>query len=255
MSKEEKVQRQENANIDAMMRIHKRIDEVVEDASTAESLKPWYMLMCKRPCFHNEYLPSFNRANVTLVDTNGEGVKEITEAGPKFDGVQYEVDLLIYATGFEVQQTGIYHHIIGERGHDLNVKDENGIRTLLGIHSQGYPNLFIMGGYQAFFAFNLTDVLNSQGEHIAECIDFARKNAIHSLDCTNEAEEAWVQEVISHRGKTTRNRDCTPGYYNNEGKPRAHFEQMVSYGDGPIPFFNLLAKWRDTGKFAGLTID
>ena len=217
MSKEEKVQRQENANIDAMMRIHKRIDEVVEDASTAESLKPWYMLMCKRPCFHNEYLPSFNRANVTLVDTNGEGVKEITEAGPKFDGVQYEVDLLIYATGFEVQQTGIYNHIIGESGLDLNVKYENGIRTLLGIHSQGYPNLFIMGGYQAFFAFNLTDVLNSQGEHIAECIDFARKNAIHSLDCTNEAEEAWVQEVISHRGKTTRNRDCTPGYYNFEG--------------------------------------
>ncbi len=217
MSREEKIQRQENANIDAMMRIHKRIDEVVEDPETAESLKPWYMLMCKRPCFHNEYLPSFNRPNVTLVDTKGEGISQINASGPEFDGTQYELDVLIYATGFEVQQTGIYNQIIGEGGQDLNVKYEDGIRTLLGIHSHGYPNLFIMGGYQAFFAFNLTDVLNSQGEHIAECIDFVRQNQIHSLDCTYDAEERWVQEVIAHRGKTSRNRDCTPGYYNFEG--------------------------------------
>tara|TARA_B100002052_G_scaffold3599_1_gene3208 strand:+ start:3252 stop:5024 length:1773 start_codon:yes stop_codon:yes gene_type:complete len=217
MSREEKIQRQENANIDAMMRIHKRIDEVVEDPQTAESLKPWYMLMCKRPCFHNEYLPSFNRPNVTLVDTKGEGISQINASGPEFDGTQYELDLLIYATGFEVQQTGIYNQIIGEGGQDLNVKYGDGIRTLLGIHSHGYPNLFIMGGYQAFFAFNLTDVLNSQGEHIAECIDFVRQNQIHSLDCTYDAEERWVQEVIAHRGKTSRNRDCTPGYYNFEG--------------------------------------
>lgn len=217
MSREEKIQRQENANIDAMMRIHKRIDEVVEDPQTAESLKPWYMLMCKRPCFHNEYLPSFNRPNVTLVDTKGEGISQINATGPEFDGTQYELDVLIYATGFEVQQTGIYNQIIGEGGQDLNIKYSDGIRTLLGIHSHGYPNLFIMGGYQAFFAFNLTDVLNSQGEHIAECIDFVRQNQIHSLDCTYDAEERWVQEVIAHRGKTSRNRDCTPGYYNFEG--------------------------------------
>ena len=217
MSREEKVRRQENANIDAMMRIHNRIDEVVEDPDTAESLKPWYMLMCKRPCFHNEYLPTFNRPNVTLVDTEGQGITQINQDGPVFDGVQYELDVLIYATGFEVQQTGIYNQIIGEEGLDLNAKYSDGIRTLLGIHSQGYPNLFIMGGYQAFFAFNLTDVLNSQGEHIAECIDFVRQNDIHSLDCTHQAEEQWVQEVIAHRGKTNRNRDCTPGYYNFEG--------------------------------------
>ena len=217
ISPEENIQRQDKANIDEMMRIHKRIDEVVEDPQTAESLKPWYMLMCKRPCFHNEYLPSFNRPNVTLVDTKGEGISQINATGPEFDGTQYELDVLIYATGFEVQQTGIYNQIIGEDGQDLNIKYSDGIRTLLGIHSHGYPNLFIMGGYQAFFAFNLTDVLNSQGEHIAECIDFVRQNEIHSLDCTYDAEERWVQEVIAHRGKTSRNRDCTPGYYNFEG--------------------------------------
>jgi cation diffusion facilitator CzcD-associated flavoprotein CzcO len=217
ISREEKIRRQENANIDAMMRIHKRIDELVDDPETAASLKPWYMLMCKRPCFHNDYLPSFNRPNVHLVDTEGAGVTQITERGPVFDGVEYDVDLLIYATGFEVQKTGIYNRIVGEDGLDLNDKYEDGIRTVLGIHSAGYPNLFVMGGYQAFFAFNLTDVLNSQGEHIAECIDYARRNDIHSMDATPQAEEWWVQEVIANRGKTNRNRDCTPGYYNFEG--------------------------------------
>ncbi len=107
MSREEKIRRQENANIDYMMRIHRRIDEIVEDQATADALKPWYMFMCKRPCFHNEYLPSFNRPNVHLVDTHGKGITEIGPNGPIFEGVEYELDLLIYATGFEVQKTGI----------------------------------------------------------------------------------------------------------------------------------------------------
>ncbi len=218
MSREEKIRRQENANIDYMMKIHKRIDEVVRDKVTAEALKPWYMFMCKRPCFHNDYLPTFNRPNVHLVDTHGKGITEITAKGPVFDGTQYELDLLIYATGFEVQKTGIYNQIKGENGLDLSDKYSTGIRTLLGIHSQGYPNLFIMGGYQASFQFNLTDMLHSQGDHIAACIDYVRRHDYQSLDVTSEAEEWWVQEVIHHRGKTTRNQDCTPGYYNFEGE-------------------------------------
>ena len=218
MSREEKIRRQENANIDYMMRIHKRIDEAVKDKATADALKPWYMFMCKRPCFHNDYLPTFNRPNVHLVDTQGKGITEITAKGPVFDGTQYELELLIYATGFEVQKTGIYNQIRGENGLDLNDKYSTGIRTLLGIHSQGYPNLFIMGGYQASFQFNLTDMLQSQGDHIAACIDYVRRHDYQSLDVTPEAEEWWVREVIHHRGKTTRNQDCTPGYYNFEGE-------------------------------------
>ena len=201
MSREEKIRRQENANIDYMMRIHKRIDEVVKDKATADALKPWYMFMCKRPCFHNDYLPTFNRPNVYLVDTHGKGITEITGQGPMFEGKQYELDLLIYATGFEVQKTGIYNRIKGENGLDLNDKYSTGIRTLLGIHSQGYPNLFIMGGYQASFQFNLTDMLQSQGDHIAACIDYVRRHDYQSLDVMPEAEEWWVQEVIHHRGK------------------------------------------------------
>jgi len=218
MSLEEKVRRQEMANIDYMMRIHRRIDEVVEDKATAEALKPWYMFMCKRPCFHNEYLPSFNRPNVHLVDTNGKGITEIGPGGPLFEGREYVVDLLIYATGFEVQKTGIYNRIVGERGIEINDKYRDGVRTLLGVHSHGYPNLFIMGGYQASFNFNLTDVLQAQGDHIAACITYVRDHGHCTIDVTPQAEDWWVQEVIAHRGKTNRNAECTPGYYNFEGE-------------------------------------
>ena len=218
ITREEKIRRQENANINAMMRIHQRIDETVEDPATAEALKPWYMLMCKRPCFHNDYLPTFNRPNVHLVDTKGKGITQIGPKGPIFDGVDYEVDVLIYATVFEVQKTGIYNRIVGEEGVDLDDKYASGIRTLLGIHSAGFPNLFVMGGYQASFQFNLTDLLQVQGDHIANCIDHARRPGYDTIDVRPESEEWWVQEVIAHRGKTSRNAECTPGYYNFEGE-------------------------------------
>jgi cation diffusion facilitator CzcD-associated flavoprotein CzcO len=217
-AREEKLRRQENANIDYMMRIHKRIEEIVEDPKTAEALKPWYMFMCKRPCFDNDYLPTFNRENVHLIDTRGKGISEIREEGPVFEGRLHPVDLLIYATGFEVQKTGIYNEIRGKGGLELSEKYEEGIRTVLGIHTAGYPNFFIMGGYQASFRFNLTDVLQTQGEHIAGCIAHARSRGYDSIDVTPEAEEWWVQEVIANRGKTSRAADCTPGYYNFEGE-------------------------------------
>ncbi len=236
LTPEEKVRKQENGNIDYMMRIHKRIDETVEDQATADALKPWYMFMCKRPCFHNEYLPSFNQPNVTLVDTQGKGITQIGEAGPEFEGHEYELDLLIYATGFEVQKTGIYNQIVGKDGLNLDDKYADGVRTLLGIHTQGYPNLFIMGGYQASFQFNLTDMLQTQGDHIAECIKYTRDNGYQSLDPTTEAEEWWVQEVIAHRGKTNRNAECTPGYYNFEGE--SNRRQDGNYNGGFRTYFN-----------------
>ena len=240
MTREEKIRRQENANIDYMMRIHRRIEEEVHDPATAEALKPWYMFMCKRPCFHNEYLPSFNRPNVHLVDTHGKGITEVGPKGPIFEGVEYELDLLIYATGFEVQKTGIWNRIVGETGVELNDKYADGVRTVLGIHTHGYPNLFIMGGYQASFNFNLTDVLQAQGDHIAACIDHVRSSGHHTIDATHDAEEWWVQEVIAHRGKTSRNAECTPGYYNFEGE--SNRRQDGNYNGG---FPKYIAHMRD----------
>jgi len=243
LSREDKIRSQENANIDYMMRIHQRIDSIVEDQSTADALKPWYMFMCKRPCFHNDYLPAFNRTNVQLVDTRGQGVNEITAQGPLFDGKQYAVDLLIYATGFEVQKTGIYNEIIGKSGLDLNEKYSTGMRTLLGIHTCGFPNLFIMGGYQASFQFNLTDMLQTQGDHIAACIAYAREHGYQTIDPTAKAEDWWVQEVIKHRGKTGRNQECTPGYYNFEGEMQRR--QDGNYNGGFRQYFTHMAEVRE----------
>ena len=220
MSRGEKIRAQENANIDYMMGIHRHIDEVVKDKKTAEALKPWYMFMCKRPCFSNDYLPSFNLPNVRLVDTRGKGVTQITPEGPLCDGKPYKLDLLIYATGFEIQKTGTYNRIVGKGGLELNEKYATGVRTLFGVHTHGYPNLFIMGGYQASYQFNLTEMLQTQGDHIAECVSYARENGYHTMDVTSEAEENWVQEVIKHRGKTGWNEECTPSYYNFEGESR-----------------------------------
>lgn len=218
LPREEKIRRQENQNIEHMMRIHRRVEEIVQDKATAEALKPWYMHRCKRPCFDDEYLPAFNRPNVHLVDTDGKGITEIDEKGPVFDGREYPLDVLIYATGFEVQVTGIYNEIRGENGLELNEKYAEGMRTVFGVHSHGYPNLFIMGGYQASFQFNLTFMLQTQGDHIAECIKYVREHGYTTIDAAPQTEQWWVDEVIKHRGKTNRNKECTPGYYNFEGE-------------------------------------
>ena len=244
MTREEKIRAQENANIDYMMRIHRRIEDIVEDQETADALKPWYMFMCKRPCFHNDYLPTFNRPTVHLVDTRGKGITQITELGPVFEGRVYPLDLLIYATGFEVQKTGTWNRIVGEHGVDLEDKYRDGIRTLLGIHTHGFPNLFIMGGYQASFNFNLTDVLQAQGDHIAACIDHVRRGGHRTMDVTPEAEERWVQEVIAHRGKTNRNAECTPGYYNFEGE--FNRRQDGNYNGGFPKYYDHLGSVRQT---------
>ena len=117
------------------------------------------------------------------------------------------------------------------------------MRTLLGIHSEGYPNLFVMGGYQASFQFNLTDVLNCQGEHIADVIAYARDNGFKSVDATPEAEEWWVQEVISNRGKTSRSEECTPGYYNFEGQHQRR--QDGNYNCGFRKYYDHMANVRE----------
>ena len=242
LPREEKIRRQENQNIEHMMRIHRRVEEIVQDKETAEALKPWYMHRCKRPCFDDEYLPAFNLPNVHLVNTNGEGITEISENGPVFHGKEYPLDVLIYATGFEVQVTGIYNEIRGENGLELNEKYADGMRTVFGIHSQGYPNLFIMGGYQASFQFNLTFMLQTQGDHIAECIKFVREHGYTTIDAAPQTEQWWVDEVIRNRGKTNRNKECTPGYYNFEGE--SNRRQDGNYNGTFLQYFTHMTETR-----------
>jgi hypothetical protein len=135
----------------------------------------------------------------------------------------------------EVQVTGIYNQVRGETGLELNEKYADGMRTVFGIHSEGYPNLFIMGGYQASFQFNLTFMLQTQGDRIAQCIKYVREHGYTTIDAKPETEQWWVDEVIKHRGKTNRNRKCTPGYYNVEGE--SNRRQDGNYNSGFYRYF------------------
>ena len=125
------------------------------------------------------------------------------------------------------------------------------------MHIHGFPNCFLMSTIQGGFTVNYPHMLDEVATHVAHIVGHALAIEKEVVETSAEAEASWVQTILDKgvRGGIIGDETCTPGYYNNEGKPREHFEQMVSYGDGPIPFFNLLAKWRDTGEFAGLTID
>jgi cation diffusion facilitator CzcD-associated flavoprotein CzcO len=240
LPREEKIRRQENLNIEHMMRIHRRVDEIVTNKDTADALKPWYMHRCKRPTYDDVYLPAFNLPNVHLVHTKGKGINEITEKGPVFEGREYPLDVLIYATGFVVQRTGIYNDIRGENGLELNEKYSTGMRTVFGIHSSGYPNLFIMGGYQANFQFNLTFMLQTQADHIADCIDYVRKRNYTMIDAAPDTEQWWVDEVIRNRARTNRNKECTPGYYNFEGEDQR--KQDGNYNGTFLQYFEHMGR-------------
>ena len=247
------------ANLEKMNELRARIEALVENPDTSEALKPWYRMFCKRPCFHDQYLQTFNRDNVTLVDTEGQGVERITESGVVVAGVEYPVDCIVYATGFEVG-TGFQRvsgfEIYGRDGLSLSDKWADGIRTLHGMHIHGFPNCFLMSTIQGGFTVNYPHMLDEVATHVAHIVGHALAIEKEVVETSAEAEAEWVQTIVDKgvRGGIIGDETCTPGYYNNEGKPREHFEQMVSYGDGPIPFFNLLAKWRDTGDFAGLSI-
>ena len=136
----------EDSDFEKMEEIRARCNEVVRDQATAEGLKAWYQQLCKRPCFHDEYLKAYNEPGCQLVDTDGKGVERITEKGVVIAGVEYEVDCIIYASGFEVgtpfeRRSG--YDTIGRGGILLSDYWKDGMRTKHGMHVHNFPNLFI----------------------------------------------------------------------------------------------------------------
>jgi cyclohexanone monooxygenase len=246
----------ETADFRKMEQIRARADAIVEDSVTAEALKPYYRQFCKRPCFHDEYLQAFNRPNVTLVDTQGRGVERVTEKGVVVDGQEYELDCLIYATGFEVgtsytRRCG--YELIGKGGQSLTEKWSDGVSTFHGMHIRGFPNCFIMSNVQSGFTVNFPHALNEQSKHIAYIIQHALENEVGTLEASEEAEADWVRTIIEKaRGGLSFLEECTPGYYNNEGQPGERNGQNGFYGGGSIEFFKLLKDWRDKGGLEGL---
>ncbi|MGA0600059.1 flavin-containing monooxygenase [Caulobacter sp. KR2-114] len=246
------------ADFQKMEQVRARVDAVVKNRAAAEALKPWYNQFCKRPCFHDEYLDAFNRPNVSLVDTQGRGVERITENAIIANGQAYEIDCLIYATGFEVgtsytRRAG--YEVVGRDGVTLTGKWEGGVSTLHGMHSRGFPNCFIISNAQSGFTANYPHMLNEQSKHCAYIIAEAAARQARTVEATQEAEDAWVQTIISSAILRQKfQEECTPGYYNNEGKPSVLAARNGAYGAGPIAFVKILEDWRAAGDLAGLEV-
>jgi len=247
------------ADFKKMEQVRARVDSVVQDAATAEALKPYYNQFCKRPCFHDEYLATFNRPNVHLIDTQGKGVERITEKGIVANGVEYELDCIIYATGFEVgtaftQRSG--YELYGRGGQALTEKWRDGVSTLHGLHSRGFPNCFIISNTQSGFTANFPHMINEQSKHIAYVLKHCAEHQVRVVEASEEAENAWVQTIIDlsiMRQKFLE--ECTPGYYNNEGNVQAMSARNGSYGAGPVAFVKVLEDWRAEGSLKGLELN
>ncbi len=258
-SPEEQAAQLELADFKKMEQIRDRVDSLVSDRTTAESLKPYYRQFCKRPCFHDQYLPTFNRPNVTLVDTEGKGVERITRNGVVVGGREYPVDCLIFATGFEIgtaftRRTG--YEIIGRRGLSLATKWEKGTATFHGLSSRGFPNCFFMSFIQSGLTPNFPHVLNEQSKHVAYVIAETLDRGFTTVEASEAAEAGWVRTIHERSRVDQQFRlDCTPGFLNNEGKPDEGDGWFGgSYGEGADAFFRLLKEWRERGDLEGLEL-
>ena len=241
-----------------MQRVRARVDAVVQQPATAEALKPWYSQFCKRPCFHDQYLDTFNRPNVHLVDTQGRGVDRITERGVVVAGREVALDCLVYATGFEVgtdftRRLGF--EVQGRDGLTLTAKWRDGASTLHGLHTRGFPNLFVMTTQQSGQSANFQHMLDEQSRHLAHILGEVKAQGLRSVEAGAEAEAAWVATILKY-AQTRRDylASCTPGYYNNEGRPDARMERNSQFWRGPMAFIRLLDDWRRSGEMPGLEL-
>ena len=248
----------ELADFEKMEQLRGRVDEIVEDPQTAEALKPYYRQFCKRPCFHNGYLDTFNRDNVTLVDTDGQGVDRITEKGVVVDGEEYEVDCLIYASGFEVGTTynrRAGYDVVGRGGQSMADKWDGGVRSLHGMHMHGFPNCYVISNAQSGFSASYPHMLNEQAKHIAYIVHEGVQRDAETIEATAEAEQGWVDEILrASKLRTSYQETCTPGYYNNEGRPSERSALDGFYGAGCLKFIEVLNEWRAGGALEGLEV-
>ena len=237
--------------------IRKRVERLVDDRETAEALKPWYGQGCKRPTFNDGYLPTFNRPNVKLVDTNGKGVERVTENAVIVDGVAYEVDCLIFGSGFEVgtklARQGQFE-AYGRDGVSTSEAWGTGRRTLHGLLSHGFPNWFHVGLRQTGASLSLTYTYDTQVLHIAYLVAEQLARNAEAIEATAEAERAWLDLVNQPGPLQEYQKRCTPGFWNSEGKldGNGFFDEL--YPDGPVRFREMLEELRNRGDFQGLTI-
>jgi cation diffusion facilitator CzcD-associated flavoprotein CzcO len=249
----------EDSDDEKMTEIRARVDALVTDRGTAEALKPWYRQLCKRPCFHDEYLDAYNEPGTHLIDTDGKGVERIDDTGVWANGEHYDLDCIIYASGFEVgtdyaRRAGF--ETVGRDGETLSEHWADGMQSLHGIHVHGFPNLFVVGPTQgANLISNVPHNLLEAGQTIATIIAHALEVGATEVEVTAEAEQEWVARLEAGAvARLTSTPDCTPGYYNNEGQSagRRGVLNSLGYPEGPVAYFRYIDAWRTSGEFAGL---
>jgi cation diffusion facilitator CzcD-associated flavoprotein CzcO len=264
MSMEEFILRAEEEDFAIMEEHRARIDKTVSDPAVAEILKPYYRYLCKRPCFHDEYLPVFNRPNLTLIDCPA-GIERVTENGLICNGQEFELDCIVYATGFEAEVTPFPrragHDIIGRGGVRMADKWEPGVATLHGMMTSGFPNMFIMPapGQQAVITANITLINTVGAEHIAATVKLLEERGVRVFDVNADAEAAYVEQIVGcYVDASSVMAACTPSRLNFEGDPGAMNPRSGAYGGGRgdfLGFCKLLAEWRDQGDFVGLELE
>ena len=259
MTAESFIEAYEDSDDEKMAEIRARAEAIVADPATADGLKAWYRQFCKRPCFHDEYLQTFNRPNVHLVDTDGQGVERIDETGVWAGGRHYELDCIVFASGFEFN-TDYTHRsafeVYGRDGRSLTSKWADGMESFQGMHVHGFPNMFVIGLTQgAALAANVTSNYTEAGLTLAAVLRHAESVGAARVECTADAEREWVAAIEAAPRSFVGGPDCTPGYYNNEGKPEGRRQKlnMGGYPLGPVAFFQYADEWRNGGEFPGLT--
>ena len=248
----------ERIDFENMERVRQRIADVIKDPATAELMMPWYSQSCKRPCFHDEYLPAFNRPNVHLVDTDGKGVNEINESGVIVNGVEYPVDLLIFASGFEVT-TGYTHRLgfdpKGRDGVSLSEAWAEGPATLHGVLSNGFPNMFMISTVQGAQATNFVHSITEAAQHVAFLIEQCVKGDIATIEPETAAQENWFETLFAQLWGIARyNATCTPGYLNSEGGGDMRSARAIAWMTSVLGFAEYVENWRQQGDLAGLTL-
>jgi cyclohexanone monooxygenase len=244
------------ANFARMEASRRRIGDIVGDPATAEALKPYYHVGCKRPCFHDDYLPAFNRPNVTLVDTEGRGVERITPGGLVAGGNAYDLDCLIFATGFEwltefAQEFGF--DLVGPGGLTLSQHWAKGARTLHGMQTHGFPNFFLISVVQAAATPNYVFIADEQTTHVAYVIDECLKRGVQTVQPTRKAEADWIDVVMTAAGpRRAFFETCTPGIFNNEGRREEKVELNEFYWGSPFDYIERLQAFRRAEDMPGL---
>ena len=246
----------ENADHEKMTEIRARVDSVVADRATAERLKAWYRQLCKRPCFHDEYLSAYNLPSVHLIDTEGKGVERITPAGVVAAGTEYPVDCIIYASGFEVgtEPTRRYgFDLSGRNGIRLSDYWSTGMRSMHGVHVHGFPNAFLVQlGQGGNFVANVPHNLNDAAKTVAAVVAHMFRNGFDTVEVTKGGEDAWMELLAPNPVMTSFLADCTPGYYNNEGRGPSPHSLLAGYSAGAPAYFRYIEQWRSSGEFEGL---